>query len=87
MANATTNPNNPPQADEAVLASPGNTFSFAWYNWFATRVARILKSPVASAVPASAADSGTMGQIACDANYLYVCIGANQWKRTPLSAW
>lgn len=41
----------------------------------------------ASIPPASATSPGTPGQIAWDANYLYQCIAANQWKRTPLSAW
>lgn len=40
-----------------------------------------------SAPPANATSTGTAGQIAWDANYLYVATGANQWKRAALSTW
>ena len=78
------NPNNPPQASEAVLA--GSTFSFAWYNWFAQVVARTLNAPVSSAAPAKSVAAGTPGQVAYDQNYLYLCVGTNTWKRLPLTA-
>jgi len=37
--------------------------------------------------PASASDTGTLGQICWDANYIYVCVGTNSWKRSALSTW
>ena len=37
--------------------------------------------------PSSVIDSGSPGQTAYDANYLYVCVGANNWKRVLLSGW
>lgn len=38
-------------------------------------------------VPASATAAGTKGDIAYDANYVYVCVATNSWKRSPLSTW
>lgn len=38
-------------------------------------------------VPTAANSPGTPGDIAWDANYLYVCVSANSWKRTALAAW
>lgn len=38
-------------------------------------------------VPASASASGTVGQMAKDSNYLYICIATDTWKRAPLSTW
>jgi hypothetical protein len=38
-------------------------------------------------VPASAAATGTKGQVAYDTDYFYICVAANTWKRTPLSTW
>jgi hypothetical protein len=32
-------------------------------------------------------DSGTVGEICWDSNYIYVCVGSNSWKRTPISTW
>lgn len=37
--------------------------------------------------PASAAAAGNQGDIAWDANFLYVCTASNTWKRTALSTW
>jgi hypothetical protein len=39
------------------------------------------------AVPASAGATGTAGQLAVDANYIYVCTATNTWKRTAISTW
>jgi hypothetical protein len=37
--------------------------------------------------PSSASDTGTAGQIAWDANYIYVCTATNTWKRTAIATW
>lgn len=37
--------------------------------------------------PASATATGDAGQIAWDANYMYVCVATNTWKRTALNTW
>ncbi len=37
--------------------------------------------------PASATSSGTAGDIRYDANYLYVCVATNTWKRSALTTW
>jgi hypothetical protein len=38
-----------------------------------------------SSVPLTATSDGVAGQIAYDANYIYVCVAPNSWKRTGLS--
>ena len=40
-----------------------------------------------SAPPASASDTGTKGEMRADANYIYVCVATNTWKRASLSTW
>ncbi len=37
--------------------------------------------------PASAAASGVAGQLAYDAQYLYVAVATNTWRRTAISEW
>lgn len=37
--------------------------------------------------PASASASGNAGEVCWDANYMYVCVATNVWKRTPISTW
>ena len=42
---------------------------------------------VTSAPPASASATGISGQIAWDANYIYMCVATNTWKRVSISTW
>lgn len=37
--------------------------------------------------PASATAAGVAGTIAWDANYLYVCVATNTWKRVGIATW
>ena len=37
--------------------------------------------------PSSASDFGTQGEIRWDANYIYVCIATDTWKRVAISTW
>jgi len=37
-------------------------------------------------VPTTSGSPGTPGQIQSDQNFIYVCVGQNQWKRIALSA-
>jgi hypothetical protein len=36
--------------------------------------------------PASSTATGNMGEWCADANYFYVCVSANVWKRAALSS-
>ena len=40
-----------------------------------------------SSPPASAAAAGTVGTIAWDADYIYICTAANTWKRVAIATW
>ena len=40
-----------------------------------------------TSTPASATATGTTGTITWDANYIYVCIATDQWKRIGISTW
>lgn len=37
--------------------------------------------------PGTAADSGTVGQIAVASGFIYVCVATDTWKRAALSTW
>jgi len=37
--------------------------------------------------PQSATATGTAGQICWDADYIYVCVDADTWKRSPIATW
>jgi len=40
-----------------------------------------------SSTPSSASDYGFPGEIRWDANYIYVCVATDTWKRVALSSW
>ena len=40
-----------------------------------------------SKTPSSASDTGKAGQIAWDADYVYICVATNTWKRAAISSW
>ena len=40
-----------------------------------------------NATPASASDTGTAGEVRWDADYVYVCVGTDTWKRAALATW
>jgi hypothetical protein len=40
-----------------------------------------------SKTPASATATGNTGEICWDANYVYVCVAPNTWKRAALTSW
>ena len=40
-----------------------------------------------SSTPSSASDYGLVGEIRWDANYIYVCVATDTWKRVALSSW
>ncbi len=50
-------------------------------------VAQVTGARSWAAVPANAAAPGTPGQEAYDADFHYVCVFTNTWKRTPLTTW
>lgn len=37
--------------------------------------------------PATAASTGTAGQVAYDATYIYVCVATDTWVRAALATW
>lgn len=37
--------------------------------------------------PANASATGTLGEIRIDANYIYVCVATNTWKRAGIATW
>lgn len=46
----------------------------------------ILRLRVAK-TPSSASDAGNQGDFCWDANYFYVCVATDTWKRTALASW
>jgi len=41
----------------------------------------------AQTAPTSATDTGSVGQIVWDANYIYVCVATDTWKRVAIASW
>jgi hypothetical protein len=56
-------------------------------NFYVPLTATQFKLSALNTAPSSATDTGTLGEIRYDANYMYVCVATNTWKRTALSSW
>jgi hypothetical protein len=54
---------------------------------FRDLIVRNLRMSAPTLVPASAAATGSEGQLAWDADYIYVCVAANTWKRVAIATW
>jgi len=66
--------------DGQVLTSGGSGAAVAWED-------AALSTTAHSSAPASAGATGTAGQLAYDADYFYICIATDTWKRTSISTW
>jgi len=71
---------NPPNATLSNGAT--NVPSYAWTAFFQA----VTNALSTVAVPATSTSPGQVGQRAVDANFEYICIATNQWKRIPLVA-
>jgi len=60
--------------------TPTNVPSYAWTNYFQS-ITNALSTP---GPPPTSTSAGTPGQFTYDANFFYVCISKNQWKRISL---
>ena len=72
------------QQFEQVITLGNGTFSRVWQagtwsSWVA--------QPARTSAPASWDAPGMPGMTAMDANYFYVCVATNSWRRTPLVIW
>jgi hypothetical protein len=73
-----------------VITFPnGTTLTVVGTSATQTLTNKTLTSPKISSgtVPATATSTGTVGQVQWDANYIYVCVATNTWKRAALSTW
>ena len=59
--------------------------SYNFSKWVGQHLTRVSTSNVPP--PATATSPGVKGQIAYDANYIYVCTATNTWVRSPLTTW
>jgi hypothetical protein len=73
-----------------LTAAPGywdviRLTSYNFGQWVGTHVTS--RRPATVAAPATAGASGTVGQVAYDTSYIYMCVATNTWKRAALSSW
>jgi len=59
-----------------------STYQEAYDEWFSQQNLDMIIG-----IPSSCTDKGTKGQFSHDANYLYICIAKDTWKRIAISSW
>jgi hypothetical protein len=60
--------------------------SFPWEQWFQAISAFLSAPQVPQTTPATSVAAGVPGSITFDANFLYVCVAKNIWRRVALSS-
>ncbi|MBD2700155.1 right-handed parallel beta-helix repeat-containing protein [Spirosoma sp. BT702] len=78
-----------------ISSAPGSTSGYKW--GFDNTTGNTTQTGTATAIqyrlsalntaPASATDTGTVGEIRVTAGFIYVCVAANTWVRSALSTW
>lgn len=73
-------------------AATGETLRYNGTNWVDAKLASTDLSdssnlPRIVAVPATAASTGTEGQIAFNSTHFYVCTATNTWRRVGIASW
>lgn len=58
-----------------------------WYKLSGSGNTGYVPQNLSSTVPASASAVGIAGQQAYNANYLYICVATNTWKRVAIASW
>lgn len=83
----------PPPTRSEFLGNPPkpakqgeNTPSWPWLRWHQETTVQVNHPASTSTVPASANATADGGEMAHDANYLYIAVGKNSWKRVALNA-
>ena len=52
-----------------------------------TGIGRFNEIILTGTVPSSITANGVAGQMAVDADYIYVCTATNTWKRVAIASW
>ena len=72
------------QTEDATPADNDYVLTYDTSGTALKKASRLALARGSAAAPSSNSSSGTAGDIAYDASYLYVCISTNSWKRMAL---
>ena len=72
-------------ANDGTVTINGNTVWHAGNDGTNTGLAADIGAT--ASVPATAASTGTAGQISYDSSYVYICTATNTWKRAAIATW
>jgi hypothetical protein len=76
----------PPPIQGQQLVNEDGTATIPFAKWLLLIPPAVTSPANSGSVPANSTSQGIAGQMATDGNFLYVCIGTNQWKQVALSA-
>lgn len=60
--------------------------TYPWERWFQAITDFLTAPQIPKSTPASSAATGVPDTIIYDANFIYICVAKNTWKRTALSS-
>jgi hypothetical protein len=78
---------NASKQNQVVLGNSSVTEVQAGAGGTATVIAKQFQLSALNTVPASATDTGTLGEIRIVNGFIYVCVATNTWQRAALATW
>jgi hypothetical protein len=69
-----------------IVAEFQNLLAVAGITFNKSDLSQLKKAIFAVGTPATAGAAGVQGMTMSDANFFYVCIATNSWKRVPISS-
>lgn len=77
---------NSPLTEKNSKGQPTGTLTVTHQRWFGQVATAINGSAqVTATIPANSTAQGQPGTIAFDSNWVYVCVGLNEWRRAALN--
>lgn len=74
-------------SEAASITSTDTTNWDTAYGWGDHSTEGYLTVAAGGTAPTTATDPGTPGEIRYDADFIYICIAIDTWKRAPIAAW
>lgn len=75
----------PPPVDSDFEVKGNPLPSYPWEQWFQAVTSRFNFLTLPKATPKTSTSPGVTDSVTYDANFLYICVSPNSWRRVPLS--
>lgn len=76
----------PPPVRTELVGKDQDSPTYPWERWFQAITDFLTAPTIPRQTPVSSAATGAPDSIIYDANFIYICVAKNTWKRVALSS-